>query len=83
MLGAIFLKMHSLAWRRGRYALAVANLGLCAIASTAQKPENTQAIPYLPSASDALGRLGIVRVSGSLRRRSPATREGTFHARGM
>ena len=54
--------MNSLVWRWAGNALAATILGLCAIASTAQEPEDAQAIPYLPSASDALGRLGIVRV---------------------
>ena len=54
--------MNSLAWRWAGNALAATILGLCAIASTAQEPENAQTIPYLPSASDAPGRLGIVRV---------------------
>ena len=55
-------KMNSLAWRWVGNALVVTILGLCAIASTAQEPEDAQTIPYLPLASDALGRLGIVRV---------------------
>ena len=54
--------MNSLAWRWAGNALAATILGLCAIASAAQESENAQTIPYLPSASDALGRLGIVRV---------------------
>ena len=55
-------KMNCLAWKLAGNALAVTVLGLCAIASAAQEPENAQTIPYLPLASDALGRLGIVRV---------------------
>ena len=54
--------MNSLARRWAGNALAATILGLCAIASAAQEPENAQTIPYLPSASDALDRLGIVRV---------------------
>ena len=54
--------MNSLAWRWVGNALAVTILGLCAIASAAQEPEDTQTIPFLPSATDALGRLGIVRI---------------------
>ena len=54
--------MNGFSWRWARNALAVTVLGLCAIASAAQEPEDAQTIPYLPSASDALGRLGIVRV---------------------
>ena len=46
----------------GRNALAVMILGLCAVASAAQEPEEAQTIWYLPPASDALDRLGIVRV---------------------
>ena len=54
--------MNSLARRWAGNALAATILGLCAIASAAQEPEEAQTIPYLPSASDAPGRLGIVRV---------------------
>ena len=54
--------MNSLARRWDRNALAVMILGLCAVASAAQEPQKAQTIWYLPPASDALGRLGIVRV---------------------
>ena len=54
--------MNTLARRWVANALAAMILGLCAVASAAQEPEEAQTIWYLPSASDALGRLGIVRV---------------------
>ena len=54
--------MNCLTWKLAGNALAVAMLGLCTIASVAQEPEDTQTIPYLPSASDALNRQGFVRI---------------------
>ena len=49
-------------WSRARNALAVAIVGLYVIASAAQEPEQTQALLFIPSASDTLDREGFVRV---------------------
>ena len=68
--------MNGLACRWARNALAVTILGLCAVASAAQEPEDAQAVPYLPSASDALGRPTITlsaTVSNTGDRESTAT----------
>ena len=54
--------MKGFDWRRARNALAIATVGLYVMASAAQEPERTQALPFIPSASDALDRQGFVRV---------------------
>ena len=54
--------MNGFDWRRARQALAATIVGLCVSASAAQEPERTHTLPYLPSASDALGRTGVARV---------------------
>ena len=56
------LQMNGFGWRRARQGLAAAIVGLCVTASAAQVPEGAQTIPFLPSATDALDRLGLVRV---------------------
>ena len=48
----------SLAWK----VLTTTVAGLFIIAAAAQEPERTHTLPYLPSASDALGRTGVARV---------------------
>ena len=45
-----------------RHALAAALVGLYVVASAAQEPEPTHALPFIPSASDALSRQGFVRI---------------------
>ena len=55
-------KMNGFDWSRARNALAVAIVGLYVIASAAQEPEQTQALLFIPSASDTLDREGFVRV---------------------
>ena len=50
---------RSRTWR----ALAVTVVGLFIVASAAQEPEQTQALPFIPSASDTLDRQGFVRVT--------------------
>ena len=54
--------MNGFGWRRARQGLAAAIVGLCVTASAAQVPEGAQTIPFLPSATDALDRQGLVRV---------------------
>ena len=54
--------MISVDWKRVRNALAASIAGLCVIAPAAQEPERTHTLPYLPSASDAPSRFGVVRV---------------------
>ena len=54
--------MDVLDWRRARSALVATVIGLYVIASAAQEPERVQALPFVPSASDALNRQGFVRV---------------------
>ena len=54
--------MNGFDWSMARNALAAAIVGLCVTASAAQVPEGAQTIPFLPSATDALDRLGLVRV---------------------
>ena len=54
--------MNGFDWRRSRNALAVMLVGLYVVASAAQEPERTQALQFIPSASDALSRQGFVRI---------------------
>ena len=54
--------MNSFDWSGARNVVAVAIVGLYVVASTAQEPEQTHMLPFIPSASDALGRQGFVRV---------------------
>ena len=55
-------KTNGCDWSRVRNVVAVAILGLYVIASAAQEPKQTQALPFIPSASDTLDREGFVRV---------------------
>ena len=55
-------KMNGFDWRQARNALAATIVGLFVIVSAAQEPEQTQALPFIPSASDTLDRQGFVRV---------------------
>ena len=54
--------MNGFDWRRARNVLAATIVGLCVMASAAQEPEGTQTLPFFPSASDAVGLQGFVRV---------------------
>ena len=54
--------MNGCDWRRARNAIAVTLVGLYVVSSAAQELEQTQALPFIPSASDVLGRQGFVRV---------------------
>ena len=49
-------------WSRARIMVAAAAVGLYVIASTAKEPEQIQALPFIPSASDTLHREGFMRV---------------------
>jgi len=49
-------------WSRARIVVAAADVGLYVIASTAKEPEQIQALPFIPSASDTLHREGFMRV---------------------
>ena len=55
-------KMNGFDRRQARNALAATIVGLSVIVSAAQEPEQTQALPFIPSASDTLDRQGFVRV---------------------
>ena len=55
-------KVNGFDWRRTWNVLAATIVALFVIASAAQEPERTHTLPYLPSASDALGRTGVARV---------------------
>ena len=55
-------KTNGCDWSRARNVVAVAAIGLYAIASAAQEPKQAQALPFIPSASDTLDREGFMRV---------------------
>ena len=53
--GAIAREVNGLDWSRTWRALAATIVALCAMASAAQVPEQSQTIAFLPSASDDEG----------------------------
>ena len=55
-------KMNGFDWRRMCQAFALMIAGLFTTVAAAQEPEGTHTIPFLPLASDELGRLGVARV---------------------
>ena len=55
-------KMNGFDWRRMCQAFALMIAGLFTTVAVAQEPERTHTIPFLPSASDELGRIGVARV---------------------
>ena len=55
-------KMNGFDWRRMCQAFALMIAGLFTTVAVAQEPEGTHTLPYLPSGSDALGRIGVARV---------------------
>ena len=55
-------KMNGFDWRRMCQAFVLMIAGLFTTVAVAQEPEGTHTIPFLPSGSDALGRIGVARV---------------------
>ena len=54
--------MNGFDWKQVSKVLTAVIVGLCVSASAAQEPARNHTLPYLPSASDALGRTGVARV---------------------